>query len=1211
MLRKYLSIILSTAVVLMPFQTTVSFAEDSEYKGFLYEHSVKSQEPMLYMDFSEYDESVKSDHGFRKFDSSDTTFPQNDNDEFGNYFSCSGYCYPQIRFDEPIESGKYLFSFDIKCSIAEKFCYLVNYTSDKYTDSEAFYSVAQKNNTIGHMQSWIISNPAEFNENEWCHVAMFYDFDNAKIHYYINNKDYGEQIMGGNKMYGFSFFTEGRVGNVTSFDNIAIYKVTPALGSELKSLGVTVPDNALSALSADISSAHKGNMFREFKDVSLDISFKNQLDQDLDCDIFYMAKDYKGDIVWTDKKERHFSANESFMDKIKPVVNRYDIYTLYVSVVPKDELISKTETDREFSVVHACTPGYKDKRLGCQNHPWSVSKFDDIKYPLDTLGIGLYRTDMSISTYEVDNGKYIDLDEIDHARIYREVKEMGMDNLVIWSALYNKYGEGGGSMSYKDMAKNPTILSRLSKASKSLAAELKDDVKYFELGNEFNATRNEEMSPEEYAAVAKAQYDGLKEGNPDCLVLSQGLSRCAGEYVYRYLKAPAGRTCDIVAQHIYQESGSPESKRFDLYSQYVRDAMERAGCGDMELWNTEGNTSAHYSYNTESQHGVNLVRQFVQCEAYNVNDRYFFYELQTDELDVNSIESYFGILRGKGSKNYCGPKQAYLAAANYIAMMENAEFVDDIRYDNVWIYRFKSSDGSYTLMMYCNRDTKFTSLDLGALNGIMYDINGNSTELNSGDGRYTFAITDQPIYFKYSGDKFERAEDVISLDKNVIELTKDSKDSYNVTVPEGAAITLENRDNVKVGINANNIEIEAVKLPNKYKDPALGYVSETAYTERRHDFGTQLYRDFVNMTVRKDGKTIAYLPLPYEWVYEEADVSMTVQPYDDSNSKFWTGKVNVRNNNADKEISGKIVVDSPEATAKKIKPIEIKNISPKETKTVEFNIDLSESSGWQLYKGRFIMNDGSEIPFQMTGVPRCSDYKSPGKASIATIEKNKGAEPVIDGKIDKDEWEDYKLVDFDKNQVTNFGSQNLVIAGVVEGDSFGEETDYGGSEDFSGSIYAKWDDKYLYTAAVVRDDVHFQKQSSVEFYRDDCFYLTLKPTLSQRHDTRIDFALSDFYDADVFDESDRKPRIFRNWSEMFDVCVCGLIDQSEDGFKIEVIRKDGITIYEARCPLDQIMSAETLKNKQCYLSFAVRDYDGDRDKTFAHDAWFVLTDTKK
>ena len=72
-----------------------------------------------------------------------------------------------------------------------------------------------------------------------------------------------------------------------------------------------------------------------------------------------------------------------------------------------------------------------------------------------------------------------------------------------------------------------------------------------------------------------------------------------------------------------------------------------------------------------------------------------------------------------------------------------------------------------------------------------------------------------------------------------------------------------------------------------------------------------------------------------------------------------------------------------------------------------------------------------------------------------------------------------------------------------------------------------------------------------------------------------------------------------------------MIEQSEDGFKIEVIRKDGITIYEARCPLDQIMSAETLKNKQCYLSFAVRDYDGDRDKTFAHDAWFVLTDTKK
>ena len=228
--------------------------------------------------------------------------------------------------------------------------------------------------------------------------------------------------------------------------------------------------------------------------------------------------------------------------------------------------------------------------------------------------------------------------------------------------------------------------------------------------------------------------------------------------------------------------------------------------------------------------------------------------------------------------------------------------------------------------------------------------------------------------------------------------------------------------------------------------------------------------------------------------------------------------------------------------------------------------------------------------------------------AIGVIEKTKNQTPVIDGVIDEAEWKLHKITDFDKSQVS-YGSQGIINAGVVEAESFGKDADYGGLADFSGTVYAQWDDEYFYAAAIVYDDVHWQKQEPIRFYYDDHFYYVLKPTSTQRHDTRIEFALSDFFDDERFTEEERHGHIYRNWSEMFDVTVGGIIPETEDGPQVEVVRKDNVTIYETRMPLSQIMSPETIERKQTSLTFQIRDYDGDRDKTWGYGGWYVLVDS--
>ena len=51
---------------------------------------------------------------------------------------------------------------------------------------------------------------------------------------------------------------------------------------------------------------------------------------------------------------------------------------------------------------------------------------------------------------------------------------------------------------------------------------------------------------------------------------------------------------------------------------------------------------------------------------------------------------------------------------------------------------------------------------------------------------------------------------------------------------------------------------------------------------------------------------------------------------------------------------------------------------------------------------------------------------------------------------------------------------------------------------------------------------------------------------------------------------------------------------------------------EVRLPWTEIISPEVMENnKECNLTFSIRDYDGDRDKTFGWGGWFVPVNMKK
>ncbi len=315
--------------------------------------------------------------------------------------------------------------------------------------------------------------------------------------------------------------------------------------------------------------------------------------------------------------------------------------------------------------------------------------------------------------------------------------------------------------------------------------------------------------------------------------------------------------------------------------------------------------------------------------------------------------------------------------------------------------------------------------------------------------------------------------------------------------------------------------------------------------------------------MRKDGKIYALVNLSITFAEKQIDGNMKFMPYSDSDRKHWKTEIKIKNNNTEKEISGTLSFKSPELMSEVIAPKRIENIKPGEEAVTYINIPTELVGSAQLYEAVFAVDDGEEYNFYAADCARSNHYKQPSALTLKSLNKAK-EKTTIDGVIDKEEWDGYRISVFDKSEVS-YGSAGLVIDGVIERLTFGEEADYGGKNDFAGEIYAKWDENYLYVAAIVT-------------------------------------------------EFDDKTYMFTNWTPLYDELSAGVIKPEIYGNELKVVRKQDVTIYEGKIPWRVLIIDEKAeKNTNVYLSFNVRDYDGDRDKLYSTGGWycFVNSDIKQ
>lgn len=120
----------------------------------------------------------------------------------------------------------------------------------------------------------------------------------------------------------------------------------------------------------------------------------------------------------------------------------------------------------------------------------------------------------------------------------------------------------------------------------------RDDIHYWEVGNEMNTQTFWHSTPAEYAHLLAVAHDAIKSADPSAKVLIGGVvGKSSAAWLTAILEDPdhpAADNFDVAAFHSYQDFGELAQRNVEQ----IETALSDGGVGDRPLWVTETGASA-------------------------------------------------------------------------------------------------------------------------------------------------------------------------------------------------------------------------------------------------------------------------------------------------------------------------------------------------------------------------------------------------------------------------------------------------------------------------------------------------------------------------------------------------------------------------------------------------------------------------------------------
>lgn len=161
----------------------------------------------------------------------------------------------------------------------------------------------------------------------------------------------------------------------------------------------------------------------------------------------------------------------------------------------------------------------------------------------------------------------------------------------------------------------------------ALAKHEKGRIDDWEMWNEPGGKRQWTGTVQQLVRMTKDMNEIVKKIDPDALIVSPaytGVGRDMADRLADFFKAGGGNYIDVVAFHGYIYKRPPVPEEIVEYAKNIREALDRNGQGDKQLWDTEGSWGRNPEYPDPDMQAAFLARMYLLQWGAGV-DRYYWW----------------------------------------------------------------------------------------------------------------------------------------------------------------------------------------------------------------------------------------------------------------------------------------------------------------------------------------------------------------------------------------------------------------------------------------------------------------------------------------------------------------------------------------------------------------------------------------------------------
>lgn len=322
-------------------------------------------------------------------------------------------------------------------------------------------------------------------------------------------------------------------------------------------------------------------------------------------------------------------------------------------------------------------------------------------YPLECMdlmlwyGIDQFRDEIAWGGCEPTKGAFAVPDAA--TRFLQHAAARKMRPLIIFDYANGSYDAG-------QFPNSADAIAGFARYAARLASATHDIVPAYEVWNEWIGGcgmngRSGDHGPEAYGRLLQATYSEVKRAIPSATVVGIG-----GEYgtdcarnIAIAAKTAGPNSMDAFSIHPYRYPTPPEKPDLaDEVKKITNGAA--AGGAPRKVWVTEIGypTQLSPTGSDERAQARHTVRTLTLLQSSGVVERVFWYDLKDDGLQRDYNEHNFGLVRHQDFG--CAPKPSAVAVAALIRMTARAGFVSLKRFGDVYVSRYRRSDGQNVLV---------------------------------------------------------------------------------------------------------------------------------------------------------------------------------------------------------------------------------------------------------------------------------------------------------------------------------------------------------------------------------------------------------------------------------------------------------------------------------------------------------------------------------